>query len=110
MGYNKEMFRRIAEELERIAYDVVDNNGEHVDEDDVFTAVNALGILALSYDDDLASLGLDLAACRLGGMYEVFQVLPDVKERLLEVLLEEQGYERFSSVHFDGYIMKDKED
>lgn len=110
MGYNKAMFHRMAEELDRIAYDVEDNKGEHVDEDDMFTTVNALGILALSYDDDLASLGLCLAACRFGGMYEVFQELPDVKERLLEVLLEEQGYERFESAHFDGYIIKDKED
>ena len=104
MSYNKQMFHRIAEELERIGYEVADETHEKMDEADMATALNALGMLMLDCNDEIAIAAISIAACSMGGMYEAFQELPDIKEQMLELLLKDAGYEYMESEKHEIWV------
>ena len=93
MSYDKAMFHRMADEMRRIA-----SEGDMPDEDDVFTALNALGLIVANEESQgLASACLGIATCEHGGMYEVFQELPDCIDSLFEELAKGGRVERYES-------------
>ena len=104
MSYNKNMFHRIAEELDRIGYEVADETHEKIDEYDLSIALDALGRIVIPHDDDLALTAISIASCRFGGMYEIFQELPDIKEHMLELLLKDAGYEYMESEKHEIWV------
>ena len=106
MSYNKNMFHRIGEELQRIAEEVDVPNGEHMDDDDMFTVLQALGRIVLQCDDRLVATAMDLVVCSFGDMPEVFECLPEVKSELLELLLEDDGYEQLTSDYHVSWLKR----
>lgn len=91
MGYNKALFHRIAEELDRLGSEAINkDNTEEMDYYDIFLALDGLGkLIVTSSNDELASASVNLATCCFGGMYEVLEELPDAKKCLLELLLKD---------------------
>ncbi len=96
MSYNKAMFHRIAEEVDRIAYDVADESGEHVSVDDICLMLNAIGILMVyepsAWDElDNALMGA-LSAKNNPDMGTVFDYTNDAIDELLTLLLKRKGF------------------
>lgn len=91
MGYKRNMIHRMAEELSRIAYS---DDPEQMDEEDVFTILDA--IFYMNPDaagDELSSLAAGIFQCQHGGMYEVFQELPDILDLMEQAIAKHRGYD-----------------
>lgn len=100
MSYNKFMFHRLAEEAERIAYDITDDSGEGVAEIDVATMLNAIGLLMFQcgYGNELENAAVEFAAASMSGdMDTVFNELPEVLNNLENVLLDKRGYTKLEN-------------
>lgn len=97
MNYdNKYMFRKLAEEVDRIAYDVADESGDHVDVDDICLMLNGIGILMVyepnAWDElDNALMGA-LSAKNNPDMGTVFDYTNDALDELLTLLLKRKGF------------------
>ena len=104
MSYEKHMFHRIADEAWRIAnYE----DTSDLDDDDLFNMADAVvRIVADRGTDRLAISSGCVFAASLGGMYEVFQELPEAKEHLLEMLLDEQGFRLIGDDLYDVWIRR----
>ena len=101
MSYNKAMFHRMAMEMERIA----DEGKDKLDENDLFVVANALARLMVDADcDEIATTSVELAACRLDGMYEVFQEQPEIMSNLIDLLMDYGHYHAFDNDVCDGWI------
>ena len=106
MSYESAMFHRMAEEMERIAYTVVDETHEHMDEDDVFTVLNACSLVICAGDyhlDEVAEAALCVAAYHFGGMGEVLDELPDATDYLLDLLMRRKRLVPYRSA--DGNLI-----
>lgn len=91
MSYESAMFHRMAEEMHRIAYET---NEEHqLDDDDLHTVADALAFILVNRGhNELAEACACVTATAIGGMYEVFQELPDAKEHLFRLLMDKEGF------------------
>ena len=110
MTYESAMFHRMAEEMERIAYTVVDETHEHIDEDDVFTVLNACSLVICASDyhlDDVTQTALCIAACHFGGMEEVFDELPDAIDYMLDLLMKRAGLVPYAGPNGDLIYAKE---
>ena len=105
MSYTKAMFHRIAEEAQRIAEN---EDTSLIDKDDLFVMADALArILADNNFKSLESQAASLVACKLGGMYEVFQELPDIQRDLIEALMEDEGYSYMANEWLSMWVKKE---
>ena len=103
MSYDKHLFHRMAEELQRIAEDE-----SEVDRVDFSVAVDAVAHIAANLNcEPFTSLPLEVAACNEGGMGEVFNELPDVKDALVELVMSDRNYTRICDEQFDICIRRD---
>ena len=102
MSYEKHMFHRIADEAWRIAnYE----DTSDLDDDDLFKMADAVVLIIVDRGNDKLAISSGCVfAASLGGMYEVFQELPEAKEKLLDYLLESDGYEFMASENFFAYV------
>lgn len=105
MSYTKAMFHRIAEEAQRIAEN---EDTSLIDEDDLLVIADALAhILSDREFKSLESQAAAFVACELGGMAEVFQELPDVKDHLIEALMENEGYSYMNNEWLTMWVKKE---
>jgi len=90
MGYKRAFVHRMAEELERLA-----SSGEQdeIADEDVQGIILSLFEMHRPLDDELADLAVSLYECRIGGMYEAFEELPDVLDSLEEAIASHRGYD-----------------
>lgn len=105
MSYDTKMFRLIADEAKRIA-----ENGDcaEIDEEDLYTMASALGeILSVRSYKSVESCAADFVACSLGGMYEVFQFLPEIKRDLIEALMKDEGYSYMDNEWLTMWVKKE---
>lgn len=105
MSYTKAMFHRIAEEAQRIAEN---EDTSLIDEDDLFVIADALArILTDNNFKSLESQAAAFVACKLGGMYEVFHFLPEIKRDLIEALMEDEGYSYMDNEWLTMWVKKE---
>ena len=105
MSYAKSMFHRIANEAQRIAEN---EDTSLIDEDDLFVIADALAhILSDREFKSLESQAAAFVACKLGGMYEVFQELPDIQRDLIEALMEDEGYSYMDNEWLTMWVRKE---
>lgn len=105
MSYTKAMFHRIAEETQRIAEN---EDTSLIDKDDLFVMADALAHILTDNDfKSLESQAASFVACRLGGMYEVFQELPEIKRGLIEALMEGDGYSYMDNEWLSMWVKKE---
>jgi len=91
MGYKRSMFHRMAEEMSRLAYS---DDPERIDEDDVYTILDAIFCMdSNAAGDELSSLATDIYQCQHGGMYEAFQELPDILDLMERAIAKHRGYD-----------------
>lgn len=107
MGYNKQMFHLVANQLECIAQEV-DERDERLDKDDLFTAACSLNLIAVVEDcDPLTCDALAVAACYLGSFYERGCELPDALDRFIETVMNMQGYEQICNENYTAWVRKE---
>jgi len=105
MSYTKAMFHRIAEEAQRIAEN---EDTSLIDDDDLFVMSDAIAhILSDREFKSLESQAASFVACKLGGMYEVFQFLPEIKRDLINALMEDEGYSYMNNEWLTMWVKKE---
>ena len=87
MGYKRAFVHRMAEELEKLAYD---GEQDELADEDVQGIILSLFEMHRPLDDDLADLAVSLYECRIGSEPDE---LPDVLDSLEEAIASHLGYD-----------------
>ena len=90
MGFKRAFVHRFAEKMQELAFDGVEDK---LDDSDVNDILNALFEISKPLDDDLAELAVEIYCCRMGGMYEAFQELPEVLDAMEEAIARYRGFD-----------------
>ena len=99
------MFGRFSEGIRRIAEE---EDVRELFEDDIHTLANALGLILTRLDYDKATIhAAEYVSCETGGMAEVFQELPDVKDHLINTLMENEGYSYMDNEWLTMWVKKE---
>lgn len=100
MSYDKNLFHRMVEELDRMAEEEVELNS-----DDLSIAIMAIAHMAATMDaDHLTASALEVAACNEGDMTDVFEYLPDVLNEHVELIMNKQGFKWTSGDEYEVWV------
>ena len=87
MGYKRAFVHRMAEELEKLAYD---GEQDELADEDVQGIILSLFEMHRPLDDDLADLAVSLYECRIGSEPDE---LPDVLDAMEEEIARHRGFD-----------------
>lgn len=90
MGYKRALVHRMAEKMQELAFD---DDTEDIDTNDVYDIISALFAMSKPIDDNLAACAVDIYYCRMGGMYEAFQELPEVLDLMEDEIARYRGFD-----------------